>query len=81
MKTMRERVSRTHPIIGYNNRFLEDHEILDELDSTICLSMALTLAGDIWIVVDESLVGKTVKEALEGDMDADERIFRRDKRL
>lgn len=71
-----------HPVLA-GARLLSDGDVLEESDETACTSTLLDpINPEPWVRLEDhadlsGLIGRTVAEALEGDMDAAERVFRR----
>jgi len=78
MNSLRERISRTHPVVGEGYRLLGDVEVFRAGDQTARVSLLLSLEHpEGWNPVEAEWLGRVVSHYLEGDGDASERIFRR----
>ena len=78
--SLRKKISDRHAIFGDGHFVLKDDEVVQEGDQTGTLSTLLSISyHEGWRTVTEDFTGKTVRELCEedGDMDGDERVFRR----
>lgn len=75
---LRLRLSEHHPVIGSSFRLLKSDEVILPTDQTARVSLLLSVScPEDWDRVYPDVVGMTVEDSLKGDMDADERVYRR----
>lgn len=76
---LRLRLHPSHPAIGAGYRLLNGDERIAPGDETARVSLLLSVEHpEGWVSVEEHTVGMTVTESLIGDMDANERVTRRE---
>ena len=76
---LRKLIPRCHPIYGDTFMSLSDDDVVQEGDHTGTASTLLSLEGDAWLPVPDSMVGLRVHDLCEheGDVDGGERLLRR----
>jgi len=79
---LRDRLNPKHPVVGDDYRLMTGTELLVGTDETARVSCLLSLMGEAWVPLATAFpeaVGVTMNHAVTslGDMDANERVFRR----